>query len=111
DVTAEAHPRPFVRLELHPENLGLEIAAREKPDPVRRKVDRRIVAVGGFVADAKLHEARLGQAVTFSHPPGGIFFLHAEVRPLISDSDLKDCSGGNSRPSCPSGVGGGTFWG
>jgi len=80
DVAAEAHSRAFIGLELHPQNLSENIAPGKKPDFMGRKVDRRSVAVGCFVADAELHGAKLGQAVTFSHRPWAIFFLQAEVR-------------------------------
>ena len=61
----------------------MDIAAREKPDFVCRKMNRRVVTVGRFVADPEPHGARLGQAVTFSHRRRKFFSCMARLGHLF----------------------------
>ena len=111
DIAAETDIGIFVRLEVYPPDSGEKISTREEPDLVAREVDRFRVAIGGFVTHAEFHEAK-GRA-------GAKFFSTAPVKiscamrlgRLSRHSNLNDCSGGNSRPSYPSGMGGGTFLG
>jgi hypothetical protein len=50
---------------VHP---GEDVHPGEEPYFVRRKIDRRGIVVGGFVADAEFHRERLGSSSTFFQP-------------------------------------------
>ena len=62
------------------------------------------------VGAVKMHSPRLGAGRTFFQP-GTENFLASRSQFAYPGAEFEDCSGGNSRPSCPSGVGGGTFLG
>jgi hypothetical protein len=65
---------------------------------------------GENVRCAEMHVPRLEAGQTFFQPDLKNF-LATPSQFAYPGAEFKDCSGGNSRPSCPSGVGGGTFLG